>query len=159
MHADRSRGDLVRQVINLMNLSTVAGLFVAGVGGATLSRGPHGLVLATGYRLRFPKASAFTIGDVVLSVHSREQLLARPRLIRHEARHSVQYAWCLGVAMLPLYALGAMWSLVRVGDPATSNPFEQLAGLDDGGYRRLGRRRGRRRRARAQVTRPGRAPR
>ena len=50
-------------------------------------------------------------------------------------RHTVQYAWCLGVVMLVLYVLAAGWSWVLTGDPASQNPFERLAGLEDGNYR------------------------
>ena len=129
-----TRADLLRQAINLLNLSTVVGLVVAGVGGATLSRGPHRIVIATEYRLPFPRAGAFTIGDVVITYRSRERLLSRPALLRHESRHCLQYAWCLGVVMLPLYALAAGWSWLRTGDPVSRNIFERLAGLADGDY-------------------------
>jgi hypothetical protein len=58
----------------------------------------------------------------------------RPQLLRHEARHATQYAWCVGPVMLPLYAVAALWSLLRCGDAASYNVFERLAGLADGGY-------------------------
>ena len=54
-------------------------------------------------------------------------------LLRHEARHSSQYA-VLGLAFLPLYFAAAGFSTLRTGDPASSNIFEILAGLADGGY-------------------------
>ncbi len=66
-HSQPTGRDQLRRLINLINLSTVTGLLIAGVGGASLSRGPHGLVLANGYRLPFPQAGAFTVGDVVIS--------------------------------------------------------------------------------------------
>jgi hypothetical protein len=37
--------------------------------------------------------------------------------------------------MLPLYGVAAAWSWLRSRDYATSNVFERLAGLEDGGYR------------------------
>ena len=63
-----------------------------------------------------------------------EILQRRPRLLVHEERHSTQYAYCLGVAMVLLYVLASAWSLLRTGDPASRNIFERLAGLADGGY-------------------------
>lgn len=134
MRSRASGRDRLRQAINLLNVSTLTGFLVAGVGGASLSRGPHGVLLATGYRLPFPKAGAFTIGDVVISSRTRDQLCARPALVRHESRHCVEYAWCLGVVMLPLYALAAGWSWLRTGDPYSRNLFERLAVLADGDY-------------------------
>ncbi len=124
----------VRRVLNAVNGSTLLGLGVAAAGRARLTRGPRGLVLATGYRLPVPAASAFTVGDVLVTRHRREWLDARPRLVRHEERHAWQYVACLGLPMLPLYLLAAGWSVLRGGDPGTHNAFERLAGLEDGGY-------------------------
>lgn len=123
-----------RQVVNVVNLSTACGLFVALVGGADVTVGPHGTLLATDYRFRVPTASAFTIGDVIISKKALAQLADRPRLLRHESRHAGQYAWCLGLPMLPAYGLAAGWSWLRTGDPASRNVFERRAGLEDGGY-------------------------
>ena len=124
----------VKQVVNGLNGSTLLGLAVARVGRARLGRGPRGLVVATGYRLPLPVASAFTLGNVVTSKHDRDWLDARPALVRHEERHTWQYVACLGLPMLPLYFLAAGWSLLVGGDPAVHNAFERLAGLEDGGY-------------------------
>jgi hypothetical protein len=123
-----------RQVVNLVNLSTLLGLAVALAGRAKLQRGPHGLLLARGFRIRFPRNPAFTIGDVVLLRLSDEALARRPQLLDHEARHSVQYAFCLGLPFLPLYGLASVWSWLRTRDAATGNVFERLAGLAEGGY-------------------------
>lgn len=124
----------VRQVLNLVNLSTLLGLLVAAIGRAQVQRGPDGLVLARGYRLRVPRAPAFTIGNVILLRLSDDQLARRPLLLQHEARHSTQYAVCIGPVMLPLYFLAAGWSWLRCRDFAWHNVFERLAGLTDGGY-------------------------
>lgn len=129
-----TRADRLRQVANILNLSTPCGLFVALVGGADLASGPRGTVIATGYRWRVPAASAFTLGDVVISRLSHDCLIGRPRLLVHETRHATQYACCLGLPMLPAYGLAAGWSWLRAGDPASRNLFERRAGLVDGGY-------------------------
>jgi hypothetical protein len=137
----------VRTVANWTNLSTPLGLLLARLGGARLTSVGRGVHLATGYRWGFPVASAFTVGSVVLSRHEAAWLLARPRLLQHEDRHVTQYAWLLGPVLLPLYVVAAAVSWLATGDHASWNPFERLAGLDDGGYRtaasRWTRRRGR----------------
>jgi len=124
----------LRQVANALNGSTLLGLAVARAGGARFSAGPRGLVLATGYRLGFPVAGAFTVGNVVATRHDRDWLDERPALLRHEERHTTQYAVCLGLPMLPLYVVAAGWSWLRGGDLGAHNAFERLAGLADGGY-------------------------
>ncbi len=135
----------MRQVVNVINLSTPLGLVLAALGGADLSRGPAGSVLATSVRLPLP-AGALTIGNVIITRKSRAEVLARPALVRHELRHTTQYACCLGPVMLVLYVLAAGWSFALTGDPASRNVFERRAGLADGGYRERPVRRLRRRR-------------
>lgn len=135
----------LKAVANAVNLSTPLGLLVAGLGRSRLRRGPRGLVLASDYRLPLPAAPAFTVGNVVLSPRPAAYLDDRPALLAHEERHSWQYAFCLGLPMLPLYALGAAWSYLRGGDFGVHNPFERLAGLADGGYPLLSTRERRRR--------------
>jgi hypothetical protein len=124
----------VKSWANVLNLSTPLGLLVAASGRAVLRRGPRGLILASDYRLPLPAAPAFTVGNVVVSPRPAEHLDGRPALLRHEERHSWQYVACLGLPLLPLYAVGAAWSYLRGGDPGVHNPFERLAGLADGGY-------------------------
>ncbi len=121
---------------NAANLSTVLGLAVAAAGRARLSRGPEALVVAEEYRLPLPKAGAFTVGNVVLVPRGTlAGLEARqPGTLAHEARHSWQYFWCLGLPFLPLYAVASGWSWLRRGDPASGNWFERDAGLARGGY-------------------------
>ena len=123
----------VRQVVNVVNLSTPLGLLLGAVGRCRFRRGPDGLVLATGFGIRVP-APAFTVGNVVLLRLDDEALGRQPTLLVHEARHATQYAWCVGPVMLPLYLLASAWSLVRCGDPSSYNVFEVRAGLADGGY-------------------------
>ena len=124
----------LRQVINVINLSTPLGLLAASLGRARIERGPDGLLVARGYRLRIPRAPAFTLGNVVLLRLTDEQLERRPQLLVHEGRHATQYAMCIGPVMLPLYLLAAGWSWLRCRDFAWHNVFERRAGLADGGY-------------------------
>jgi hypothetical protein len=121
-----------RQVINLANGSTLAGLGVAALGRARLTRSADGLFTGTGYRLPVPPAPAFCLGNVIVT--RMDTLPAGSALFRHEARHASQYAWCGGVVMVPLYlaAAGASWALT--GDFGSRNVFERRAGLADGGY-------------------------
>jgi hypothetical protein len=121
-----------RQVVNLANGSTLAGLAVAAAGRASLARGADGLFTGTGYRLPVPPAPAFCLGNVIVT--SYDAIAPRSRLFRHEARHATQYAWCGGVVMVPLYLAAAGVSWVLTGDFGARNVFERLAGLADGGY-------------------------
>jgi hypothetical protein len=123
----------LKLVVNFLNLMTLAGLAVAGIGRARISRGPRGLFFASGYKLGFPIAGAFTIGNVVLTRHEL-RYLDNQQLVRHEERHSWQYMCVIGVPFLPLYGLCAGWSWLRTGDFASRNLFERMAGLVDGGY-------------------------
>lgn len=123
----------LRQVVNLVNLSTPLGLALALAGRGSLRRGPDGLLLA--HAVRLPAgAPAFTVGNVVLLRLDDAALARRPRLLLHEARHATQYACCVGPLMLPLYGLAAGWSWLRCRDASSYNVFEVRAGLEDGGY-------------------------
>ena len=124
-----------RLVGNVVNLSTPAGLLVAVIGGARLKRGPRGLFVGEGYRLKFPVASAFTIGSVITTTGSWEELLRRnPRLFEHEERHTWQYLYCIGLPFYPAYGVCLVWSMLRTGDRAARNFFERQADLAAGGY-------------------------
>jgi hypothetical protein len=68
------RSDRLRHAANWLNLTTPVGLLVAGIGGARVRRGDHGLYVAEGYRFRFPDAGAFTIGDVVVTASTIQRL-------------------------------------------------------------------------------------
>jgi hypothetical protein len=127
-------GQRLRQIANVLNGSTPLGLLLAASARTPVRRGPRGLLIATGYRWRLPFAGAFTVGNVVLFRVGPERALADPVLLRHEERHSTQYAWCLGVPFLPLYFVAAGWSLLRTGNPGSANLFERHAGLQAGGY-------------------------
>ena len=129
----------LRQVANLINLSTPLGLVLALTGRARFARGPHGVIVAHGYRspIPAPRAGAVTVGDVVLLRLDEEQLARLPNLLDHEARHSTQWACFLGpIGFLPAYMLASAWSWWHSGDFAVRNLFEMRAGLVDGGYAR-----------------------
>jgi hypothetical protein len=122
----------LRQAVNLANGSTLAGLGVATLGGAEIARSVDGLFTGTGYRPPVPPASAFCLGNVIVT--RAGELDPGSRLFRHEARHATQFAWCGGVVMVPLYLAAAGMSWVLTGDFGSRNVFERLAGLADGGY-------------------------
>lgn len=122
----------VRLAVNLLNGSTLAGLAAAKAGGARLARFPDGLLVAASYRLPVPSAPAFTLGNMIIT--HRDVLELGTPLLRHEARHSTQYAWCGGVLMLPLYFAAAGVSWLVSGDFGAWNVFERAAGLADGNY-------------------------
>ena len=133
-----------RRAANLLNGSTVAGLWLARRAGVAVRPGPHGLWLAPGYPHRFPapRSGAVCVGDVVLlrvgrSVERGADVMdAQPRLLDHEARHAAQWArWGGLLGFLPAYGLASLWSVLRTGDPHSANRFEVRAGLRDGGYR------------------------
>lgn len=126
-----SVGAVVR-ALNWVNLSTPCALLLARARGCTLSAGPGGLTIAEGWTGRLPFAGAFTVGSVVFVRGARSRV--GTALLAHEARHSAQYAACLGLPFLPLYFAAAAWSILRTGDPASLNPFERHAGLAAGGY-------------------------
>jgi hypothetical protein len=126
----------LKAAVNIVNLSTPFGLFIALIGARRLERGPRGLVFARGYRLPVPPAPAFTVGNVILVRLADDDLAERPALLAHEERHTTQYAWSLGPVMIVLYFLASGVSWALCGCPACYNPYERLADLVDGGYDR-----------------------
>ena len=124
----------LRRLGNIANLSTPAGLLIAAVGRARVRGGPHGLLLAEGWRLPL-QAGAFTVGNVVITRGRFTDLVgAVPRVLEHESRHASQWLAWGGPPFLVAYGLGAARSLLVSGDRAAHNPFERAAGLADGGY-------------------------
>jgi hypothetical protein len=124
----------VRQAVNLLNGSTLAGLLVAAVGRARPIRAADGLIVAVGYRLPVPPAPAFCLGNVIVTRLDADGARGAGVLLGHEARHATQFACCGGVVMLPLYFLAAGVSWVMTGDFGARNVFERRAGLAEGGY-------------------------
>lgn len=130
-------GHRIRAAANALNFSTATGLLLAGLSRTRVEKGPQALLLGTHYKPKLPLAGAFTVGNVVFYRADRAFIDSRPELLAHEAQHSSQYAWCLGLPFFPLYAACAAWSLWRTGDPGSRNFFERNAGLQQGGYREL----------------------
>ncbi|MEV7663963.1 hypothetical protein [Paenarthrobacter sp. NPDC089316] len=124
----------LRQLANVLNLSTPLGLAVAVASKCTLSRGPRGLLIAAGYNWKLPHAGAFTVGNVILYRAPVGAAGASAVLLGHEERHSTQYAYCLGLPFLALYGAAACWSMIRTGNTGSGNFFERQAGLEAGGY-------------------------
>ncbi|WP_036923535.1 hypothetical protein [Propionicicella superfundia] len=121
-----------RIFVNAWNLSTPAGLLIAVLGRARIRGGPDGLWLAEGYRLPFPVARAFTVGNVLITPTAFDRL--GPDVVAHETAHARQYmrwGWLFG----PAYVGAMAWSWLRTGDRAARNHFERGAGLERGGYR------------------------
>jgi hypothetical protein len=127
-------GHRLRLAVNLLNGSTLAGILVAAASGARLRPAGEGLLAGSGYRMPLPAASAFCLGNVLVTRLGHAEFTGNARLFRHEARHATQYACCGGLAMLPLYGIAAAVSWVLTGDSGARNVFEQRAGLADGGY-------------------------
>ena len=74
---------------NALNGTTMMGLIVAKLGGATVKLGANDLFFAEGYQLPFPVAGAFTIGQVVITGSSFAHLTSVfPRVLVHEAKHT-----------------------------------------------------------------------
>jgi hypothetical protein len=128
-----TRAERLRRAVNWANVTTCPGFAVARIGGARPQRAPGGLYVAPGYRIGFPVAGAFTVGNVVCTRHDADYLLGDPSLLGHEARHATQYAWS-GPLFWPAYGLAAAFSWAVSGHPAAYNPFEVWAGLAAGGY-------------------------
>ena len=127
---------LIRDIANVMNLSTPLGLIAALFGRGKLRR-HSGLFVAENVKLPLINASAMTVGSVVLipgrTVEEAQRQI--PTLMAHEDEHAWQYAYCLGLPFVPLYMGAMLWSMIRSGDRASANHFELQAGLETGGYR------------------------
>ena len=82
-----------RQLVNLANGSTLAGLGVAALGGARLARSADGLFLGTGYRLPVPPAPAFCLGNVIVTRLDGLDPGSSALPARGAARHPVRLLW------------------------------------------------------------------
>ncbi|MFV0285904.1 MAG: hypothetical protein ACK5IM_05860 [Demequina sp.] len=131
MNETASTGVRAKSLLNAFNLSTPFGLLIAHLGRAEVRFGGAGLWLAERYRLSFPVASAFTVGNVILTPGTFAAL--GEDVLAHEKAHTWQYmrwGWMFG----PAYLLAMAWSWLLTGDRAARNHFERAAGLAQGGY-------------------------
>ncbi|MEU4215805.1 pentapeptide repeat-containing protein [Actinoplanes sp. NPDC026623] len=127
-------GRRLRTALNWLNLTSLAGVGVAGIGRSRLVHA-GGILVAGNYRLGYPRQAVFTVGGVVITRMPASWLLdeARSELLQHEVRHTTQYA-ILGPFFWPLYLFAALWSYVLTGSMSSRNLFERWAGLAAGGY-------------------------
>ncbi|CAL8970642.1 hypothetical protein TESS_TESS_02213 [Tessaracoccus sp. O5.2] len=128
-------GRLLRDIANVVNLSTPLGLIIAAATRSRIRR-RGGLIVADRARLPLRNAAAFTVGSVVILPHRELEEAERrnPSLMEHEDAHAWQYAYCLGLPFIPLYFMALAWSVLRTGDRASANHFERQADLAKGGY-------------------------
>lgn len=128
-------GRLLRDIANVVNLSTPLGLIIAAATRSRIRR-RGGLIVADRARLPLHNAAAFTVGSVVILPHRdlEEAERRNPALLEHEDAHAWQYAYCLGLPFIPLYFAALAWSVLRTGDRASANHFERQADLAKGGY-------------------------
>lgn len=132
------RWPVARTTLTAVNGTTGAGLLIAKALGAKIRRGRGGVLIAENSRHRFPPASCFTVGSVIITRRSADWLLAdeRSALLDHEIRHAGQYA-VFGPLFWPLYYAFCGWSYATTGSYGARNAFERHAGLAAGGYREL----------------------
>lgn len=128
----------MRAALTWVNGTTLAALLLSAATRTRLARGPDGVYVAGGYRLRVPKQSCFTVGTVVFTKRPADWLLDpdRAELLAHETRHVAQYA-VLGLFFFPLYAVASAYSYLMTGGYGCRNFFEKHAGLAAGGYHQL----------------------
>ena len=132
----RAAWPMARSVLTAVNGTTLVGLGIAALTGATVRRGPGGILVAEGYRRRVPPATCFTVGSVIITRRTAEWLLheSRAELLAHESRHAGQYA-VLGPLFWPAYWTFCGYSWALTGTYGARNALERHAGLERGGYR------------------------
>lgn len=111
--------------------STGAGLLYAATDGAGVCTSPSGLTTAEMDK-GFPR-SGLTIGHVFITdPHSYDGGEPTSAMLRHEEQHSLQ--WAAGSVLGGPAALPLSYGATEILLPGERNPFEQAAGLTDGGY-------------------------
>lgn len=125
-----------RTVLTAINGTTLVGLAIAKLTGATIRRGRDGVLIAENYARSIPRNTCFTVGGVIITKRTAEWLLddRRSALFEHESRHVGQYA-VLGPLFWPAYYLFCGYSYAMTGSYGCRNFFEKHAGLQAGGYR------------------------
>ena len=95
-----------------------------------------------GRKGKYKKAEVITIGDVLLvkfdknCIHCKQKDLYKlsPNLLRHELKHSEQFAKFGGIVFLALYLLASIKSFIIYRNHWQGNIYEIQAGLEDGNY-------------------------
>ena len=114
---------------NLVNLSTALGLAI-GLICMGQSHAPHQLyriIHVSGCRHLPAHGNFVTIGNVLLTRTGHATKIPTPVLV-HEGRHSTQYAFCGGLAAIPLYGAASLASFLTTHDWSKANIFEVRAG-------------------------------
>jgi hypothetical protein len=125
----RSRLWRLRAAVNWVNLSTPLGLAVGLISmGHRQAPDPlYRIIQVVGCR-RLPTRGGFvTIGNALLIRAGLETMIRDSDLV-HEGRHSTQYAFCGGLAAIPLYGAASLVSYFATGDWYEANLFEVRAG-------------------------------
>jgi len=131
-----------RQRLNRFNLSTPLGLLIAKIFGGKTIQLENGLYMNYGRKGKYQKAEVITVGDVLLVTfnkdcpHCQQKDLYKlsPKLLRHELKHSEQYAKFGGIIFLALYLFASIKSYIQYKNIWQGNIYEIQAGLEDGGY-------------------------
>jgi hypothetical protein len=124
-----------RTLLTALNGTTLVGLAIAKLTGATIRRGRDGVLIAENYARTIPRNTCFTVGSVIITKRTAEWLLHEKRsaLFDHESRHVSQYA-VLGPLFWPAYYLCCGYSYAMTGSYGCRNALEKHAGLHAGGY-------------------------
>jgi hypothetical protein len=131
-----------RHVLNNFNLSTFLGLLIAKIIGGTTIQLDNNIYINYGRKGKYLKAWAITIGDVVLAKKDKNCEKCKSgkphdlsqRILRHELKHSEQFAKFGGVIFLALYLFASIKSFIIYKNVWQGNIYEIQAGLEDGGY-------------------------
>ena len=131
-----------RHKLNNINLSTFLGLLISKIIGGTTIQLDNKLYMNYGRKGKYSKAEVITIGDVLLvkfdknCIHCQQKDLYKlfPSLLRHELKHSEQFAKFGGIIFLALYLIASIKSFIIYRNVWQGNIYEIQAGLKDGGY-------------------------
>lgn len=126
----------MRAIVNLLNLSTLAGSQIALRSGAKCGAERAGMVLCTGSAID----GTFTVGNVVITGGYR----VSTEVMAHEANHSSQWAafgsgtflamWIGGEIYSSMYKAGPRSQCAAAASRGCFNPVEIAANPYQGGY-------------------------
>lgn len=131
-----------RHRLNRLNLSTPLGLLIAKIIGGTTIHYKNKIYINYGRKGKYIKANAITIGDVILAKKAKGCKLCESgnphdlsnAILRHELKHSEQFAKFGGIIFLALYLFASIKSYIIYKNVWQGNIYEIQAGLEDGGY-------------------------